>query len=298
VKAPEPLPKTSTDGLVVKLSWQLEGRRSEVEFLEHLRSRGFTSVPHVVACGDLAEMKDGLHGEIQSIMGRKPRTDNRIYRAIVMKPFLLHLTTIAEWTKFYELFKRLIYVHREVYIKAKILHRDINPENLMVKADTDSTYHPYLIDFDFAKDMDEDAPKDTGEDASEAHINSHRTMSTPFLAVDLLSNPPPPALYRHDLESFIWCLWWIAVSYLNGKQILTQALQGWYNGNWVDIRNYKRGSMRAAAVEETPLTQNMKSAGPIIERLLPLFGTEYRRKSDRESAGQIITWESFEACLD
>ena len=109
MKAVELVPKTSTDDLVVKLSWQLEGRRSEVEFLEHLRSRGITSVPHVVASGDLAEMKDGLHGKIQDIIGGERTTDNRIYRAIVMKPFLLHLTTIVEWTKFYELFKGLIY---------------------------------------------------------------------------------------------------------------------------------------------------------------------------------------------
>ena len=193
-------------------------------------------------------------------------------------------------------------VHREVYIKAKILHRDINPENLMVKVDADGTYHPFLIDFDFAKHMDEDVAKgmdkdvfmNMDQDASKGHINSHRTMSTPFLAVDLLCNPPPPTLYRHDLESFVWCLWWIAVSYLNGEQILTQALQGWYNGNWVDLQNYKRGSLRAASVEVTPLTQNMKSAGPIIKRLVEHFGTAYTETLDRE----IITWESFEACLD
>ena len=108
MKAAEPVPQTSTDGLVIKLSWQLEDRRSEVEILEHLRSRGITSVPHVVASGDLAEMKDGLHGRIQRIMELDPNTDNRIYRAIVMKPFLVHLTTIANWTKFYEMFRGLI----------------------------------------------------------------------------------------------------------------------------------------------------------------------------------------------
>jgi len=281
---------------VIKLSWQLEDRRSEVEILEHLRSRGITSVPHVVASGDLAEMKDGLHGKIQRIMALNPNTDNRIYRAIVMKPFLVHLTTIANWTKFYEMFRGLIEVHREVYIKAKILHRDINPENLMVK-EANGTYAPYLIDFDFAKDVDRDV---SGE-----HIRTHRTMSTPFIARELLAAQPPSALYRHDLESFVWCLWWIAVSYLNGEQIVTDTLNRWHEGRWHDLYHHKFAIMATSGLASTPLAKNMDPARPILERLLKLFWKAYNwleeqgntNLVDRESAGQIITWETFQACL-
>ena len=101
-------PDPATDGLVIKLSWQLQDRRSEVEILEHLRSKEITSVPQVVTSGELDRMESGLHGRIQGILGRDPNTDNRIYRAIVMKPFLISLTTIGEWPKFYEMFRGLI----------------------------------------------------------------------------------------------------------------------------------------------------------------------------------------------
>ena len=243
-----------------------------------------------------------------------------------------------------------------MYIKAKILHRDINPENLMVKADADGTYHPFLIDFDFAKHMDEDvskdidkdvsmdmgkdaskdedtsmdtdedvstdtaedaskdtdkdASKDTDEDASQAHIHSHRTMSTPFLAVDLLSDPPPPPLYRHDLESFVWCLWWIAVSYLNGEQIQTEELEGWYEKKWSTIRRDKLSMMAPGDARNASLTENMKDARPILERFALLFQDAFRliaevaiaspqekKGFDLESVGGLLTWESFQACL-
>ena len=92
----------------MKLSWQLQDRRSEVEILKHIRAKGVSSVPHVVASEELDRMDSGLHGRIQSILGRKTDTDNRIYRAIVMKPFLVHLTTITEWTTFYDMFRGLI----------------------------------------------------------------------------------------------------------------------------------------------------------------------------------------------
>ena len=104
----EQTPVSATDGLVVKLSWQLKDRRSEAEILEHLHTMGISSVPYVVASEELAKMKEGLHDKVQGIVGIKSDADDRIYRAIVMKPFLVHLTTIAEWTTFYDAFKGLI----------------------------------------------------------------------------------------------------------------------------------------------------------------------------------------------
>src|SRR5260221_9913294 len=166
-------------------------------------------------------------------------------------------------------------VHREVYTEAKILHRDINPENLMVKVEASGRYVPFLIDFDFAKDVD--------RDDSEVQIKAHRTMATPFLVMDLLADPPPTALYRHDLESFCWCLWWNAVSYLDGKQIATDELQGWYDGGWRRIRPYKDGSMKGDAVGSTPLTENMEYARPILLRLARLFRKVYHSMSSSGS---------------
>ena len=111
-------PDSATGDLVIKLSWQLKDRRSEVEILKHLHRNGISSVPYVVASEDLTGMRPDedelkrmtpeLHGKIQGIIGSDIGADHRIYRAIVMKPFLVHLTTIAEWTTFYDAFKGLI----------------------------------------------------------------------------------------------------------------------------------------------------------------------------------------------
>ena len=155
-----------------------------------------------------------------------------------------------------------------------------------MKIDANGTHEPFLIDFDFAKDVD--------RDSSDAHIKTHRTMSTPFLAIDLLSDPPPPALYHHDLESFVWCLWWIAVSYRNGEQIDTHELDDWSNGKWARIRTNKIGVMQPWAVGISPITINMEPARPILQRLTRLFQTAYLQHSTQE----IITNETFQECLD
>jgi len=135
-------------------------------------------------------------------------------------------------------------------------------------------------------------------------------MATPFLALELLSDPPPRTLYRHDLESFCWSLWWIAVSYLDGNQIRTNELQGWYSGGWKQIRIVKEGSMQPKVVRKEHFTKNMEPAKPVLERLAGLFeeviesvgdletaSPEEKKVFDQESAGGVITWERFRACF-
>ncbi|KAF8339832.1 uncharacterized protein EI90DRAFT_2290452 [Cantharellus anzutake] len=284
---------SASEGLVVKLSWQLKDRRSEADVLELLRKKGIPSVPEIVSSEELARMQHGTHGRVQEILNLDVDRDDRIYRAIVMKPFLVHLTTIADWTTFFELFKGLINVHRSIYTGADILHRDINPENLMVKMEADGKHVPFLIDYDFAVSVPSanDTPDGVplADDAPDDRILTHRTMATPFLALELLSEQPPTALYRHDLESFLYCLWWISVSYCEGIQIRTDQLLGWCTGSWRSIRYFKNGHMNVRAVDESVFTTNM------IVR-------QERVKGDAapfewESAGGIITWETFQSCL-
>jgi len=210
------IPQALEDGMVIKLSWQLEDRESEANFLKLLHERHVSSVPELVACEDLTEMQDEMHGDIQEILRTPlPRTtDNRIYRAIVLKPYLVPLIEIPDFEVFYSLFKRLVdgelrkleeipkaniiaylSVHYDVYRRGKVLHRDINPQNLMIKCEKSGTYSPFLIDFDFAIQSDQNGLN---------RIRTHRTMSTPFLAGELLTENAIPARYRHDLEAFSW----------------------------------------------------------------------------------------------
>ncbi|KAF8339834.1 uncharacterized protein EI90DRAFT_2290371 [Cantharellus anzutake] len=271
---------SASERLVLKLSWQLKDRRSEVDILRRLHEREVPGVPFVVCSDDLARMRDGIHGKVQEIMGLDADTDDRIYRAIIMKPLLTHLTAIGDWTTFFTLFKGLI--------KARILHRDINPTNLMVRKEPSGELVPFLIDYDFAIVV----PLIKDEDN---RIRTHRTMATPFLAIELLSDAPPPAIYRYDLESFFWSLWWIAHSYLNGQQIKTEGLCSWYSGTWRNIHTAKGGYMSAEAVQSTKLTKNMEHARPVLRRLAELFQQAFHNVQKAGRMGRDVgnTWSMF-----
>src|SRR5258708_31276272 len=104
------IPQSLEDGMVIKLSWQLEDHESEANFLKLLHERHVSSVPELVACEDLTEMQDEMHGDIQEIL-RTPlprNTDNRIYWAIVLKPYLVPLVEIPDFEVFYSMFKHLM----------------------------------------------------------------------------------------------------------------------------------------------------------------------------------------------
>lgn len=92
--------------------------------------------------------------------------------------------------------------HRNLFEQANILHRDISIFNLMVEFDRPRV--GCLIDLDLAVRV-------TAEPVRPPHRSTSRTGCTPFIAIELLTSEPSFHLYRHDLESFFYCLWWCAL---------------------------------------------------------------------------------------
>jgi hypothetical protein len=74
-----------------------------------------------------------------------------------------------------------------------------------------------LNDYDLSSLADEPGPR-----------GNERTGTVPFMALDLLSEEGQQGevkhLYRHDLESFMWCFAWISLRYENGV-LLPQGLR-------------------------------------------------------------------------
>jgi hypothetical protein len=76
-----------------------------------------------------------------------------------------------------------------------------------------------LNDFDLACGIDS---------ANASPTSNQRTGTKPFMAIDLLSESPPPRhLYRHDLESFFHVLVFMTSTYLKGTEIQNPLLQSW-----------------------------------------------------------------------
>lgn len=141
-----------------------------------------------------------------------------------------------------------------------MLHRDVSPNNLMwapggsggmrVRQSRDAKQQTrpsedigYLIDLDFAAIVENEAGTVEQIDIDDLP----HTLALPFLAIDHIppdilmvpqSSPPPTTagrhIYRHDLESFFWSVWWILLKMVrdrDGSSSIDEILAGWQSHN-------------------------------------------------------------------
>ncbi|KAK7687798.1 hypothetical protein QCA50_009017 [Cerrena zonata] len=114
--------------------------------------------------------------------------------------------------RFFEPFLQTIRCHALLWFLG-VRHGDISVSNLMVNPISEDGI---LSDFDLATTVDSDTI-----DVDPSHgVNPTGTMV--FMSLELLrevgqQGRVPTRLYRHDLESFCWVLFWIGYCYDNGK---------------------------------------------------------------------------------
>lgn len=156
----------------------------------------------------------------------------------------------------------------------------------MVKADDPS--YGVLIDFDSAAYV--------GESPIEKNNLGHHTMSLAFVARDLLDDfPKSNHEYRHDLESFFYSLWWIAISYRDGLQIKTDILNGWHKDDFEGMIAKKISIRRTLDTKIKFLTSTF-SDSPVQHSLYRL--TEcFVQLFDNDSATPFELYSLFISCL-
>lgn len=87
-----------------------------------------------------------------------------------------------------------IRAHCSLYIKSKILHRDISENNIIIiDSKIIDDYSEMLIDLDLAKKL--------GSEEIDAH---HQTDTMKFMIIQVLLSKDH--IYRHDLEFFLYVL--------------------------------------------------------------------------------------------
>lgn len=252
-------PPTDCWGVVLKLSWQAPGRDPEWKLLNSAFGKGVHGIPIVLMKRDVGNLSDGMRDALPGSMPEiassgKAKFENRILRLMVMTPKCKPLWAVTDLGNFICAFRSLVtseciditlvckrliltcqlsVVHHDLYERGGILHRDINPYNLMVEQDDDS--QGVLIDLDLAVRTD---------DNRIGFRSNTRTQCTAFLAMDLLTQSPPLHQYRHDLESFFYVLVWIACHWDSGVQIETGGLTAWHTGTYLAMRQAKRGFLK------------------------------------------------------
>lgn len=167
--------------------------------------------------------------------------------------------------------------HRSLYQDGRILHRDINPSNIIIPSysstsDATDAARGVLIDFDMAKEN------------SEPHQPHQAVGTCIFQAIGVLQAylPDNPHTYRHDLESFFYTFLFLAVAprpVPEGENQLqlpaSSVLREWNEGRLVDKANRKIQDMGSAdefrrriVAEFTPEFQGLRALAEKLRTIL------------------------------
>ena len=99
-------------------------------------------------------------------------------------------------------------IHYLAISKDGIKHRDISISNLMCRRLEDGSVQGVLNDWDVASTSRMEFESD--------HMNM-RTGTMPFMSIDLHQKLPPVHMERFEYESLFYVLYWICLSYSDGK---------------------------------------------------------------------------------
>ncbi|KAG6259918.1 hypothetical protein E4U48_000293 [Claviceps purpurea] len=170
--------------------------------------------------------------------------ENRIYSCLVVSPAGRVISEFRSLKELLESQRDAIKAHQSLYVKGKILHRDISSNNIIItNPETADGFKGMLIDLDLAK------VRDSGPSAQ------HQTGTMQFMAVEVLRKTDHT--YRHDLESFFYVLLWMCArqAWSNGfageeKPPKDSLLRKWEIGSFKEIARTKAGDMTVDGLEE------------------------------------------------
>ncbi|KDN49507.1 hypothetical protein RSAG8_02209, partial [Rhizoctonia solani AG-8 WAC10335] len=216
--------------VAIKLSWQVTTRSNEVSMLQLARSRNVNGVVDVLDWIDLRKLSDGRRARLPPAMQLKLQLEDRWLRVIVL-PLCMPLYKVLDPKDFLKACVSLLDAIHGLYTNAKILHRDVSVNNLMVKKNDPA--EGVLIDLDLGHAIPDDG-KQPGP------TSLHGTGTLPFMALDLLHGQSEyPHYHRHDLESFVYVLVWIVGKYEMGVEANRDLFRSWREGSWSTVASDK-----------------------------------------------------------
>ncbi|KAG2032589.1 hypothetical protein BDR03DRAFT_903550 [Suillus americanus] len=212
------LAKTSEniqDGMVAKIFWGEANRTSEPEILKRVRE---IAKAHDTVKDHIPELLwhhtiTNPTSAIREALGvPEPTKGSRVLYILVFRK--LHPITKLHGRELFDVWYQCILCHVKLW-KQGVFHRDVSPSNLMWYW-KDGKRVGVLNDYDLSSLADDPAPR-----------GNERTGTVPFMALELLSAQAQRGevkhLYRHDLESFMWCFAWICLRYENGALLPVES---------------------------------------------------------------------------
>ncbi|KAG2156721.1 uncharacterized protein EDB93DRAFT_863999 [Suillus bovinus] len=196
------------DGMVAKIFWGEESRTSEPEILDEVKK---IAKSHSSVQGHIPELLwhhkfTNPTSAIREALGvPDPTTGSRVLYILVFRK--LKPITELDGKVLFDVWYQCILCHLTLW-KEGVYHRDVSPGNLMWYW-KDGKRIGVLNDYDLSSLAGDPGPR-----------GNERTGTVPFMALDLLTlegqRGEVKHLYRHDLESFMWCFAWISLQYEDG----------------------------------------------------------------------------------
>ena len=171
--------------------------------------------------------------------------ENRILCCLVISPAGRVVSDFNYIEELLEALRDAIKAHRSLYLKGRILHRDISSNNIIItKVKEPGAFKGMLIDLDLAKE------RESGPSGAR-----HQTGTMQFMAIEVLRGRDHT--YRHDLESYFYVLLWMCARSSWTKTELCRGetppkkslLRKWEIGSFEDIADAKEGHMMVNGLE-------------------------------------------------
>ena len=199
-------------------------------------------------------------------------------------------------------------IHYLAISKDGIIHRDISISNLMCRRLEDGKIQGVLNDWSVASTSHTESGPD--------HTNIG-TMA--FKSRDLHEDPPPVHMERFEYESLFYVLYWICLSYSDGKLLPAEKRHSdsadwpyWNSDNYKVVLNFKTGLQGNSAifrdVDRFPAMYR-----PLIRPWLRLLRYTLRRgysarhdarfagklaEFDNDTLGKYVSYESIHKILE
>ncbi|PSS03723.1 hypothetical protein PHLCEN_2v3948 [Hermanssonia centrifuga] len=288
--------------LVVKISYQVVGRKPEHDVLAIANKARVGHLPEVHMWSDLWKLSDGVRQifyERSKEMSKDETNiatyEDRVLRALVYTEYL-PLNTLFSDPDNLKLIPvmatQMLDCLHDLRYKAKILHRDISCNNIMYEMRRGKPYF-ILIDFDFAAILD---AKRKGR-SSVGATSKHRTGTLPFMAHELLQDMTRMSMpnyvfrvvhrLRHDYESLFFVTLWCTITMPEitdkklKKRLVDYVLQ-WETSTVDSISTFKSNMIRQLSpVCDVPLPPSAEFLRPFFSMWCVQFYKGYRNLDDK-----------------